>query len=312
MSAASTAGLVDQGIAALRAGDRPRAFELLVQALRQEPRSELGWLWLSGVVIGKAEQRYCLERVLEINPHNPGARNGMRTFPADLVAQPPFHTQPVSPPAPAAAAVPATPAVTGNMLAVPALAEEVGLSVRQLYLLLADLGWVTQQEDGWMPTERGQALGALQRVYPKSGVAFVVLPEQILQHRAVRSALQSGASAAPADPVARYRTIDGHMVACQAEVLIDNWLYLSGLAHACAHPLPLEEEARGDFYLPRGQLYIEYAGAERDPAATAQREARRALYATNHLNLIELSDQQVSSLDDYLPNLLLRFGVDVP
>jgi tetratricopeptide (TPR) repeat protein len=48
--------LVDQGAAALKAGDRERAQRLLAQAIRLDPRNERAWLWMSGVVTSP-EQR---------------------------------------------------------------------------------------------------------------------------------------------------------------------------------------------------------------------------------------------------------------
>jgi Tfp pilus assembly protein PilF len=71
--------LTDQGITALKAGDRDRARELLGQAIRLDPRSERAWLWLSGVVTTDEQRRQCLERVLALNPANEAAS---RTFSA--------------------------------------------------------------------------------------------------------------------------------------------------------------------------------------------------------------------------------------
>jgi hypothetical protein len=65
------------GITAAREGHRAEAHTLLQQALRADPRSEQGWLWMSAVVETDAERRICLERVLTINPHNQTARAGL-------------------------------------------------------------------------------------------------------------------------------------------------------------------------------------------------------------------------------------------
>src|SRR5690606_17666936 len=69
--------LVSDGIAACRAGDKVRAFDLLVQALHADARNETAWLWLSAAVNTKGEQRFCLERVLELNPQNVAVRQGL-------------------------------------------------------------------------------------------------------------------------------------------------------------------------------------------------------------------------------------------
>lgn len=38
---------------------------------------EAAWVWLSGVVLGNEERRYCLERVIEINPEHTAARRAL-------------------------------------------------------------------------------------------------------------------------------------------------------------------------------------------------------------------------------------------
>ena len=69
--------LLAQGIAAMRAGERTRARQLLTAAVRANPRSAEAWLWLSGTLDDPAQQRECLERVLALDPHNVAARRGM-------------------------------------------------------------------------------------------------------------------------------------------------------------------------------------------------------------------------------------------
>lgn len=70
--------LLEQGIAASKAGDMARARRLFIAALRIDPRSEQGWLWLGGTLTDPDERRACLEKVLAINPANGYAREGLR------------------------------------------------------------------------------------------------------------------------------------------------------------------------------------------------------------------------------------------
>lgn len=77
--------LICDGIAAAKAGQALLASELLAQALAIEPRDARAWLWLSGVVPGAAERRYCLEQVLAIDPAHTAARRGLALLPADAV-----------------------------------------------------------------------------------------------------------------------------------------------------------------------------------------------------------------------------------
>jgi VWFA-related protein len=76
------AELIKQGMAALKRGDKDQAFTLFAQALQQDPHQEQAWLWMSGAVRTPAEQRYCLERVLEINPQHTTAQRGLAKLPA--------------------------------------------------------------------------------------------------------------------------------------------------------------------------------------------------------------------------------------
>ncbi|MBK8822152.1 MAG: hypothetical protein IPN58_05960 [Anaerolineales bacterium] len=55
-----------------------------------------------------------------------------------------------------------------------------------------------------------------------------------------------------------HRATDGHWVRSKAEMLIDNWLYMSGVVHGYERQLPVEEELYCDFYIPEGKVYIEY------------------------------------------------------
>jgi hypothetical protein len=69
--------LLKQGIAAARAGDKSTARALLTQAARQQPQSEAAWLWLSAVLETPQGRAHCLRQVLELNPSNWTAQQGL-------------------------------------------------------------------------------------------------------------------------------------------------------------------------------------------------------------------------------------------
>lgn len=69
--------LLLRGIAAARAGRRSEARALLLQMVEQDERNEQAWLWLSGVMDDPEDVRTCLENVLELNPNNARARQGL-------------------------------------------------------------------------------------------------------------------------------------------------------------------------------------------------------------------------------------------
>jgi hypothetical protein len=65
------------GVAALLQGDKDTARDLLLQVVQADERSEEGWLWLSGAVDDPEDQQVALENVLDINPTNEAARQGL-------------------------------------------------------------------------------------------------------------------------------------------------------------------------------------------------------------------------------------------
>lgn len=111
----TSAEFIRQGMMALKRDDKDEAFTLFSQALQQDPQSEQAWLWMSGAVRTPAEQRYCLERVLEINPDHAIARRGMAKLPVGPAVNPlvtgasaPAESTPVPPAAAASAPPPAS------------------------------------------------------------------------------------------------------------------------------------------------------------------------------------------------------------
>jgi hypothetical protein len=80
--------LLQQGKQAANAHDNAQARRLLSQVVRRDPTSEQGWLWLSGVVEDPERIRYCLERVLAINPDNIHAAQALEDFAALTVPAP--------------------------------------------------------------------------------------------------------------------------------------------------------------------------------------------------------------------------------
>lgn len=69
--------VLKQGIAAARAGQRSEARQLLTRIIQADARNEQAWLWLAAVVDDPLQQRTCLQRVLDINPNNSRAQQGL-------------------------------------------------------------------------------------------------------------------------------------------------------------------------------------------------------------------------------------------
>ena len=208
-----------------------------------------------------------------------------------------------------------------------ALGMKFALTPMKVNQILAELGWITKFTKGWIPTPAGSKHGAQAREMKESGVPYVVWPQEILQDkifdRSVREfkgeVIQDEAPETTEDKgvasgfrekfPCKYRAQDGHMVRSKAEVLIDNFLYASGLVHAFERKLPVLEDVYCDFYLPDGKVYIEYWGLENDPKYEARKQEKILIYQKYKFTLIQLTDEHVSNLDDHLPRLLLKEGI---
>jgi len=206
------------------------------------------------------------------------------------------------------------------------------LSSHRVNAVLSELGWIQKALKGWKITPQGIMQGGVQAEHPQTGVPFVKWPDTIVtsptlsQTIAEMTGSQAEVTQASSGPPplptssasesnfrekfpAKHRATDGHMVRSKAEMLIDNWLYMAEIVHAYERKLPVEEEVYCDFYIPTGKVYIEYWGYENDPKYSARKQVKLEIYRKYGFNLIELNDEQVQNLDDVLPRLLLKFGV---
>ena len=213
----------------------------------------------------------------------------------------------------------------GKLITAKMIGKHFELSAVKINHVLSELGWVDKALKGWKVTEQGKRLGALQAEDGKSGVPFVRWPEVILKTKVLAETVdQLKGTSSPKDTEqrietdevgfrekfqAKYRSTDGHFVRSKAEMLIDNWLYMAEIVHAYERKLPIEEDVYSDFYIPTGKVYIEYWGLEDQPKYLARKKEKQEVYQKYGFNLIELRDQDVLNLDDVLPRLLLKYGV---
>jgi hypothetical protein len=91
---------LQEGIAALKAGDKAGARRLIGRAIQQNPDDERAWLWLSGAVETSQERRMCLRRVLELDPDNALAQRGLvalkeKASPPESQSSPPHKVSPL-------------------------------------------------------------------------------------------------------------------------------------------------------------------------------------------------------------------------
>jgi hypothetical protein len=210
---------------------------------------------------------------------------------------------------------------TDKLITATAIGKHFELSPNKMNYILSELGWIKKGLKGWLITDQGAKLGAQQGEDSRSGIPYVRWPEKILHVKALKDSIDNmkGVDKPKTDSdkmdsfrhkfEATHRATDGHFVRSKAEMLIDNWLYMAEIVHAYERKLPIEEEMYCDFYIPTGKVYIEFWGYENDEKYLARKEEKLAIYKKYNFNLIELTDKEVLNLDDILPRLLLKFGV---
>jgi len=103
-----TASKLQEAITLIKSGDRQTGQRLLTEVLNAEPRNETAWLWMSALMSG-GKRRFCLEKVLSINPDHPQAREqlaklaGTVSSPAPVASTTAVNQPPAPPPIPEAA-----------------------------------------------------------------------------------------------------------------------------------------------------------------------------------------------------------------
>jgi hypothetical protein len=208
-----------------------------------------------------------------------------------------------------------------KLLTATALGQQFELSANKINYILSELGWIKKGLKGWVVTEQGIKMGAEQGEDSRSGIPYARWPEKTIYIRALKDSVDNikGIDKPKSDSdkmdsfrhkfEATHRATDGHFVRSKAEMLIDNWLYMAEIVHAYERKLPIEEEMYCDFYIPTGKVYIEFWGYDNDQKYLARKQEKLAIYRKYNFNLIELTDEEVLNLDDILPRLLLKFGV---
>jgi len=205
------------------------------------------------------------------------------------------------------------------------IATKYKLSARKINMILSEIGFIEKYLKGWTITILGTKNGGIQKENAKNGIPYVEWNESIFTSSAFSSILKEVKGEAGESTQieiantkslnfrekfpAKHRATDGHMVRSKAEMLIDNWLYMAEIVHAYERKLPIEEEVYCDFYIPTGKVYIEFWGLENDPKYTKRKEIKKEIYKKYDFKLIELTDEEVFNLDDILPRLLLKHGV---
>ena len=111
--------------------------------------------------------------------------------------------------------------------------------------------------------------------------------------------------------LAEHQCDDGHYVRSYSELLIDNWLYNNGYVHAYEKSVFMMTEpdavVLSDFYLPDGDVYIEFWGLNDDQRYLARKEKKIKMYNDNNLKFISLEEADVKRLNDIMPRKLFEY-----
>lgn len=112
---------------------------------------------------------------------------------------------------------------------------------------------------------------------------------------------------------AKFRCDDGHYVRSKNEQLVDNWLYHNNCCHAYEKLVIDQRNSReyiSDFYIPISDTYIEVWGLD-TAEYLARKENKIEVYASNGLQLLQMTEKAIHNLDDFMRRNLPQKSVCV-
>lgn len=198
---------------------------------------------------------------------------------------------------------------------------EVGLSAKEVNILLVESGFMNKNENGFYSTHP-----LAEQCLTKEGKAYVKWETSIVKDavfsREVKSSVETKEAfkeevVAPSSEAwkfdrktfdAKFRTQSGHFVRSRAEVIVADWLYANDVMFAYEKRLPIVEEVYSDFFIKEKRIFIEVWGLE-DTKYLERKAVKIDLYAKNGFNLIGLSDKDIENIDDFLPLKLAQMGI---
>lgn len=196
------------------------------------------------------------------------------------------------------------------------IGEKFGKTPKEINEIFDDLDFLKKSDCGYTVTKKGQINGGIQKKY--MGNDYVAWNEEILNNKLFIKSLKPQSEQVENKDEndfrtkfkAEYRTKDGHYVRSRAEVIIADWLYSEFVTYAYEKSVPIKEEMYCDFYIPQGKVYIEFWGLE-DEKYLNRKQYKQQLYKQNGLNLIEIGNNEINNIDDFLPKELLKFGIKI-
>ncbi len=182
------------------------------------------------------------------------------------------------------------------------IGQEYNLSGKIVNAILFDLDLMNKDQRGWMVTEKATDLGAEQR-NSKQGF-YVTWATSILNNELVKAALESASGKILSV------CLDGRDCSNTGDQQIANWLYLNAVAYAYEKPIAFTDKVAG-FYLPARKIYMDYWGMQNMRISLSEKMQRADFFKSQGLKYIEIDDEQLKQLDEYLPKKLLQFGLQL-
>ena len=224
-----------------------------------------------------------------------------------------------------------------DLLSATSIGEHFNVSNQKVNKVLAELGWVEQDVEGWVVTKLGRSKGGVNleassgKLYAKWGAQVLEDPgilgwfkPQIEEEASIDESMEEpevegGTVSARERLNKRYPpkiiTQDGHRVRSLGEKTIDDWLYMNKIVHAYERPfVTAYGDLIPDFYIPAGvrqgshAVYIEYWGMEGKAEYDERKKKKLEIYEQNNLllQLIELNPSHQSDLESELAKQLLK------
>ena len=194
------------------------------------------------------------------------------------------------------------------------IGSKVDLPARLINLLLAERGWIKKHIRGWLLTPRGKAIGGEQHASEQTGVPYATWPETLLDNSLFIDAVAqiTGGSFHQSTSQSFTCALSGQQVKSREELIVGNWLYIAGVNHARDYPLRAGNEAiRSDFFLPEMQICIDIWGASDNAAALTEKLKKQEFYKKHGYDFIELHDETIAQVDEFLAKQLLGYGLAI-
>lgn len=97
-----------------------------------------------------------------------------------------------------------------------------------------------------------------------------------------------------------YTAEDEHSLRSTHEMLIDNWFHRNGIKHQVEKQVPVNRLMRCDWFLPRGEIYVEYWGLMHEEWYRKTRKVKEKLYMQANLRLRSIEPEDMKKLDERL------------